>query len=62
MPGRGDRGGKKERPKDARGTLIRIIRYQCIEFGSINVLKAIAAAHFLQIAVSIRPVVRAFCS
>ena len=27
MPGRGDRGGKKERPKDARGTLIRIIRY-----------------------------------
>ncbi len=27
MPGRGDRGGKKERPKDTRGTLIRIIRY-----------------------------------
>ena len=27
MPGRGDRGGKKERPKDARGTLIRIIKY-----------------------------------
>lgn len=27
MPGRGDRGGKKEKPRDARGTLIRIIRY-----------------------------------
>lgn len=27
MPGPGDRGGKKERPKDVRGTLIRIIRY-----------------------------------
>ena len=27
MPGPGDRGGKKERPKDTRGTLLRIIRY-----------------------------------
>ena len=27
MPGRGDRGGKKEKPRDAKGTLIRIIRY-----------------------------------
>ena len=27
MPGRGDRGGKKEKPKDAKGTLIRIISY-----------------------------------
>ena len=27
MPGPGDRGGKKERPKDTRGTLRRILRY-----------------------------------
>lgn len=27
MPGRGDRGGKKEKPKNARGTLLRILRY-----------------------------------
>ena len=27
MPGRGDRGGKKEKPRDAKGTLLRIIRY-----------------------------------
>lgn len=27
MPGRGDRGGKKEKPRDTRGTLFRIIRY-----------------------------------
>ncbi|MCR5252028.1 MAG: ABC transporter ATP-binding protein/permease [Lachnospiraceae bacterium] len=27
MPGPGDRGGKKEKPKDARGTLLRILRY-----------------------------------
>ena len=27
MPGPGDRGGKKEKPKNARGTLLRIIRY-----------------------------------
>lgn len=27
MPGPGDRGGKKERPRDARGTLRRILRY-----------------------------------
>jgi ATP-binding cassette subfamily B protein len=27
MPGPGDRGGKKEKPKDAKGTLRRIIRY-----------------------------------
>ena len=27
MPGRGDRGGKKEKPKDTKGTLVRIIRY-----------------------------------
>ena len=27
MPGRGDRGGKKEKPRDARKTLKRIIRY-----------------------------------
>ncbi len=27
MPGRGDRGGKKEKPKDAKGTLLRILRY-----------------------------------
>jgi len=27
MPGPGDRGGKKEKPKDAKGTLIRILRY-----------------------------------
>ncbi len=27
MPGRGDRGGKKERPKDTRGTLRRILQY-----------------------------------
>ena len=27
MPGRGDRGGKKEKPKDARGTLRRILQY-----------------------------------
>ncbi|MCD7805986.1 MAG: ABC transporter ATP-binding protein/permease [Lachnospiraceae bacterium] len=27
MPGRGDRGGKKEKPKDAKGTLLRILSY-----------------------------------
>ncbi len=27
MPGRGDRGGKKEKPKDAKGTLRRILSY-----------------------------------
>ena len=27
MPGRGDRGGKKEKPKDAKGTLLRILTY-----------------------------------
>ncbi|MCR5754392.1 MAG: ABC transporter ATP-binding protein/permease [Acetatifactor sp.] len=27
MPGPGDRGGKKEKPKDARGTLLRILSY-----------------------------------
>ena len=27
MPGPGDRGGKKERPRDARGTLRRIAGY-----------------------------------
>ena len=27
MPGPGDRGGKKSRPRDAKGTLIRILRY-----------------------------------
>ncbi len=27
MPGRGDRGGKKEKPRDAKGTLRRILRY-----------------------------------
>ena len=27
MPGPGDRGGKKEKPKDARGTLRRIVQY-----------------------------------
>ena len=27
MPGPGDRGGKKEKPKDAKGTLRRILRY-----------------------------------
>ena len=27
MPGRGDRGGKKERPKDTRGTMRRILQY-----------------------------------
>ncbi|MBR4446550.1 MAG: ABC transporter ATP-binding protein [Solobacterium sp.] len=27
MPGKGDRGGKKEKPKDARGTLRRILKY-----------------------------------
>ena len=27
MPGKGDRGGEKRRPKDAKGALIRIIRY-----------------------------------
>ena len=27
MPGPGDRGGKKERPKDTKGTLLRIVRY-----------------------------------
>jgi ATP-binding cassette subfamily B protein len=27
MPGPGDRGGKKEKPKDAKGTLRRIVRY-----------------------------------
>ncbi|MBO7340796.1 MAG: ABC transporter ATP-binding protein [Lachnospiraceae bacterium] len=27
MPGPGDRGGKKEKPKDAKGTLLRILRY-----------------------------------
>lgn len=27
MPGPGDRGGKKEKPKDAKGTLIRILHY-----------------------------------
>ncbi len=27
MPGRGDRGGKKEKPKDAKGTLRRILKY-----------------------------------
>jgi len=27
MPGPGDRGGKKEKPKDARGTLVRILSY-----------------------------------
>ena len=27
MPGPGDRGGKKSKPRDAKGTLIRILRY-----------------------------------
>ncbi len=27
MPGRGDRGGKKEKPKDAKGALRRILKY-----------------------------------
>ena len=27
MPGPGDRGGKKERPKDTKGALRRILRY-----------------------------------
>ena len=27
MPGKGDRGGKKEKPKDAKGALNRILRY-----------------------------------
>ena len=27
MPGPGDRGGKKEKPKDSRGTFLRIVRY-----------------------------------
>ncbi len=27
MPGKGDRGGKKEKPRDAKGTLIRILSY-----------------------------------
>ena len=27
MPGPGDRGGKKEKPKDAKATLLRILRY-----------------------------------
>ena len=27
MPGPGDRGGKKEKPKDAKGTLLRILNY-----------------------------------
>jgi ATP-binding cassette subfamily B protein len=27
MPGPGDRGGKKEKPKDTKGTLLRIVRY-----------------------------------
>ena len=27
MPGPGDRGGKKEKPKDAKGTLLRTLRY-----------------------------------
>ncbi len=27
MPGPGDRGGKKEKPKDAKGTLLRILSY-----------------------------------
>ena len=27
MPGKGDRGGKKEKPRDAKGTLLRIIKY-----------------------------------
>ncbi len=27
MPGRGDRGGEKRKPKDAKGTLIRIVKY-----------------------------------
>ncbi len=27
MPGRGDRGGKKQKPKDAKGTLLRILKY-----------------------------------
>ena len=27
MPGPGDRGGKKEKPKDAKGALTRLVRY-----------------------------------
>lgn len=27
MPGPGDRGGKKEKPRDAKGTLLRVMRY-----------------------------------
>ena len=27
MPGKGDRGGKKEKPKDAKGALRRILQY-----------------------------------
>ena len=30
MPGKGDRGGKKEKPKDARGALRRILSYLSI--------------------------------
>ena len=30
MPGKGDRGGEKRRPKDTKGTLIRIIKYLAV--------------------------------
>lgn len=42
MPGRGDRGGKKEKPKDAKGTLLRVIRYM-MRYGWIVVLLLLCA-------------------
>ena len=64
MPGPGDRGGKKERPKDTRGALRRILSYlmeyrwlvllfllvQLIPFGAIGYMAYQDLTHNQQIA------------
>ena len=44
MPGPGDRGGKKSKPRDAKGTLIRILRYLAQYFWVVLVLLLCAFA------------------
>ncbi len=47
MPGKGDRGGKKERPRDAKGTLLRILRYlQAFRWPMLAVLVFAFASNF----------------
>ena len=44
MPGPGDRGGKKSKPKDAKGTLLRILRYLAQYFWIVVILLICAFA------------------